>query len=325
MVNHDLEKSGKYGKKKSKKDGSSVSIQGSSSPKMTEEEMILAATQENAEMAKAGVINPEYRGNLNIIQDMMNPLSAGVNVEEISESIANVTPTGTKGSSSSKDELNRSALERDIMKGAAAVGVIIEEAYVDDLVAIANLKECLTELDVWMYFRGVARCGQVALTNTMTKLVAQMENALGKCSETIIANAESNKQMVTKQNTISNKIEGVTSTLSNVINQRTDLVLHAVNGIRAMNVSTPPLMPAQSIPPAVPKVVVGGTSGTVNFPGVEDLTRMCDAMKMTKGKGKEINDKYPGKITWDEYNSVVSGKCSKEQFVKILQSLKNRK
>lgn len=287
---------------------------------------VLEKIKENAKNVDQGIVMPEYENMESLLPDPLNPLTA----ENLAAQIINVVPDATtKGKDkegSNENNLTMEKLEPLIISGAAAVGVIVEETYLEDLISIANIKGSLSDWDVWMYFRGVARHGQASQLETVCKLVDQMENSLKKCSETIIANAESNKMMITKQNSLSNKIDGVVTSLSNTLTSRTDMILASINNIRVSTAQIPTPLGVAAHPGGVVSQV--GTAAGVRIPqaapGLAELEKLCESAKLVKTKAKEIHEKYPGKITWDEYNAIVSGSWNKEQISKMLLSLKNR-
>ncbi|DBA36861.1 TPA_asm: P [Coptis gammacytorhabdovirus 1] len=278
-----------------------------------EAQRILDSIARNTAQVDAGIINPAFANLPTPISDPTSSISAIA--EELALSMHQVAPIhqGTSSVPPTQGQ-TRAEIKKTAMLAAASVGMILEPALLEDMYVMSAAHGDLSDRDIWMYLKGALRNGQVSNTAAMAKLIANVEAILERNRQSMASNLDSNKQITERLTLIVQKVDSIVAPICALVQSEFKLFKDTFSNIR--HTGSPFLAPAS--------VLASSSSPAITHPGKEEILKICKTAGCPLNYAEAMAEKYQGIVTWEEYNTVISGTVSVPEIKKMMAVWKKK-
>lgn len=259
---------------------------------------------ENLKKFTQGLVDPVFKNLPSLAADATRP--SGKDVDGLSSTLVNVVPEpGESSSGGIQSEQSREELIELISKVAATIGFTPNPSHYEDLFVISKRLE-LTIENVWTYLRGAMRSLQDSIIDDLKKTVEDMKANNAKTNANMVSFSDTNRQLTEKVNLVSTKIDTITPALTAVVKEEIRSSKALISGLKA-SMSTPSASVA--VPP----------NRKDAYPGTNELKAIFLAGKFKEKYFEKMITRYIGKVTWDDYDKVITGKMLPDEIKALVE------
>ncbi|DBA36851.1 TPA_asm: P [Carrot gammacytorhabdovirus 1] len=284
---------------------------------------IIDTVLQNVKGLEHGMVDPEYAGVTELLNDGTSPLFGDADL--LAAAVLKVVDEPKYSEKEAEGLLDLEKAREIIANAARSTGVMLTNVYAEDLISVAYICKGITNALAYAYFRGVARCAQVSVANQLERTAGQLDAVFQKSNDVMSRSNEINKSIEQKQRSLSEKLDGVLASIVNNQNSNTEKLLAAFKNIK---VEIPSATQASATQPVV-KREEGQSSKAPSVkmpkPSEDDVNSLLVSLGVEESKRQNLYNAIGGKITWRDYEELISGGLSKKQTNDLFNNIRKRK